>query len=418
MEAALREVRAASPSAPSPPLSEPSLASSSASDEQRRRRRQRRRLLLLYVLLQAHGGLLLAAGLARQSPAALAYQCAFAIHYTVAAPSPWKRLFNAPMLLLLVATLGCAIAGLALAAEGMSSFGHLGWDIAVGTSTLLALGLGINSRCCALERLGRRPSRSSASLSERALFILLAKLEAVVTAALLALACIVSVSVVALPPFVTLSLIGFRWALGLPPPRLPACAIAQVYGAAWLIADRALTLAVTHYDPTLEGLQQWLFSPDEHAPLISWLVLASLVVWVHIARTLGLSESRDRDRDRGIARGGRVAIVRSPKLDTSHSSSRRLSPLPPAIFTPPPSPPPPSPPAPVTPFRSAGAGWFAAKLKEDLLPAASSSSPPGACASSCSPSAADSPAPPNLACLLYTSPSPRDGLLSRMPSSA
>ena len=397
MEAALREVRAASPSAPSPPLSEPSLASSSASDEQRRRRRQRRRLLLLYVLLQAHGGLLLAAGLARQSPAALAYQCAFAIHYTVAAPSPWKRLFNAPMLLLLVATLGCAIAGLALAAEGMSSFGHLGWDIAVGTSTLLALGLGINSRCCALERLGRRPSRSSASLSERALFIPLAKLEAVVTAALLALACIVSVSVVALPPFVTLSLIGFRWALGLPPPRLPACAIAQVYGAAWLIADRALTLAVTHYDPTLEGLQQWLFSPDEHAPLISWLVLASLVVWVHIARTLGLSESRDRDRDRGIARGGRVAIVRSPKLDTSHSSSRRLSPLPPAIFTPPPSPPPPSPPAPVTPFRSAGAGWFAAKLKEDLLPAASSSSPPGACASSCSPSAADLPAPPNLA---------------------
>ena len=28
------------------------------------------------------------------------------------------------------------------------------------------------------------------------------------------------------------------------------------------------------------------------------------------------------------------------------------------------------------------------------------------------------PAPPAAACLLYTSPSPRDGLLSRMPSSA
>lgn len=154
----------------------------------------------LFYLVLLHGALLAAAGLARKSPTSLAYLCVFVLGHTVAAPGPWQRLFTLPTLILLAATLGCAAAGLALAAEGVESFGQLGWDVAVGLSALLLLGLGLHSRCCShmdfpktQMRLSIRVNISSGtSVMERLLIAPFPVAEVVITTVLLATACLTS----------------------------------------------------------------------------------------------------------------------------------------------------------------------------------------------------------------------------------
>ena len=105
-----------------------------------------------------------------------------------------------------------------------------------------------------------------------------------------------------------------------------------------------------------------------------------------------------------------AALLLSPNNEDYREAARAIPELPPdaapstaALPAPPPAAPAPSPPPP-TSKKSKRAQQAAAKVAAKA--AAKAAQPPQ-----------DSPAPIDI-CLLYTSPSPRDGLLSRMPSSA